>query len=212
MKLRGANAEHGTRAEQFTDDAHGKQRGGEAHAHSKTVYDARQHGIFAGEHFRTAQNDAVDNDERAGTRRATCCRAGTGLMEQLHDSNKTKNNGVMYAGMRTLSGMIFLRREITALEHTSTNVVAGRSMLMASAAVVTASIAQVPSIRRSTGFSLIMPFVNSSLRLLPRRYAPSFTVVVLRWLATAPVTARLRMDAPVMADLGRPTAPYSSQA
>lgn len=69
------------------------------------------------------------------------------------------------------------------------------------AAVVTASVAQVPSIRRSTGFSLIMPFVNSSLRLFAC-YAPSFTVLYFVMASlTAFVTARLVMDAPVMASI-----------
>ena len=68
---------------------------------------------------------------------------------------------VMNAGMRTLSGMTFRSREMTPLEHTSTKVVAAPMPMALEAAVVTARVAQQPSTKRSTGFSLMMPLVNS---------------------------------------------------
>ena len=68
---------------------------------------------------------------------------------------------VIKAGMRTLSGMTLRSREITALEHTSTKVVAAPMPMALEAAVVTANVAQQPSTSRSTGFSLMMPLVNS---------------------------------------------------
>ena len=68
---------------------------------------------------------------------------------------------VMNAGMRTLSGMTLRSREITTLEHTSTKVVAAPMPMALEAAVVTAKVAQQPRTRRSTGFSLMMPLVNS---------------------------------------------------
>ena len=77
--------------------------------------------------------------------------------------------------MRTLSGMTLRRAEITALEHTSTKVVASPMPMALLAAVVTARVAQVPSIRRSTGFSLTMPLENSWNSPFFSIYAPSFT-------------------------------------
>ena len=68
---------------------------------------------------------------------------------------------VMKAGMRTLSGMTLRSREITTLEQTSTKVVAAPMPMALEAAVVTARVAQQPNTRRSTGFSLMMPLVNS---------------------------------------------------
>ena len=67
---------------------------------------------------------------------------------------------VIYAGMRTLSGIKLRSNDITALEQTSTIVAAMPIPKPFTAAVVTARVGQVPSTNRKTGFSLMMPFVN----------------------------------------------------
>ena len=64
-------------------------------------------------------------------------------------------------GRRTAFGMTFLSSDITAFEHTSTNVVARPIPMPFSASTVTASVGHIPSSVTSTGFSFIMPFVNS---------------------------------------------------
>ena len=68
---------------------------------------------------------------------------------------------VMYAGIRTLSGMNFRSAEITALEQISTAVAATPMPMALNAEVVTARVGQVPSTRQRTGFSFTIPFVNS---------------------------------------------------
>jgi hypothetical protein len=66
----------------------------------------------------------------------------------------------MNAGIRTLSGMRFLRREITTLEHKSTNVVAKPIDIPLIAEVVVASVGHMPSTKTMVGFSLRKPLVN----------------------------------------------------
>ena len=59
--------------------------------------------------------------------------------------------------MRTLSGIICRSSEIAVLEQISTSVAATPIPMALDAAVVTASVGQVPSTSRSTGFSSITP-------------------------------------------------------
>jgi hypothetical protein len=66
----------------------------------------------------------------------------------------------MNAGIRTLSGMRFLRRDITTFEHTSTNIVAKPIDIPLMAEVVVASVGHIPSTKANVGFSLKMPFNN----------------------------------------------------
>ena len=72
---------------------------------------------------------------------------------------------VIYAGIRTLSGMTLRSAEITAFEQTSTTSAATPMPSPFNAAVVTASVGQVPSTSRNTGFSTSMPLVNSFVKL-----------------------------------------------
>ncbi len=72
---------------------------------------------------------------------------------------------VINAGMRTLFGITLRKREITALEQTSTKVVAAPMPMALLAAVVTANVAQHPNTSLNTGFSLMIPLVNSCKRL-----------------------------------------------
>ena len=67
---------------------------------------------------------------------------------------------VMYAGRRTLSGMILRRAEMAMFEQIRTNVAATPMPRPLTARVVTARVGQVPSTRRREGFSFRRPFVT----------------------------------------------------
>ena len=75
----------------------------------------------------------------------------------------------IYAGSLTVSGITFLRSEITIFEHTSTNVVESPIPTPFAAIVVMASVGHIPSSITMFGFSFISPLVNS-FRLLIRLY------------------------------------------
>ena len=68
---------------------------------------------------------------------------------------------VMYAGIRTLSGIILRHAEITKLEQIRTTVAAAPIPKALIALVLTAKVGQVPSTKRKTGFSFKIPFVSS---------------------------------------------------
>ena len=61
------------------------------------------------------------------------------------------------AGMRTLSGMTFRKRETNTLEQISTNVTAAPMPIPFIASVVSASVGQVPSTSLKVGFEVITP-------------------------------------------------------
>lgn len=63
----------------------------------------------------------------------------------------------MYAGILTLSGMIFLRREIMKFDITRTAVVVSPIPIPLIADVVTARVGHMPRMSTSVGFSLIIP-------------------------------------------------------
>ena len=63
------------------------------------------------------------------------------------------------AGMRILSGMRFLSKEITTFEHIRTNVVARPILIPLRADVVVPSVGHIPSINTNVGFSLMSPLV-----------------------------------------------------
>jgi hypothetical protein len=65
----------------------------------------------------------------------------------------------MNTGIRTISGVRFLIREITTFEQMSTNIVASPIDKPFMALVVVASVGHIPSIRTNVGFSLTMPFL-----------------------------------------------------
>jgi hypothetical protein len=67
---------------------------------------------------------------------------------------------VTKAGILTLSGITFLVAAITAFDPTSTAVVANPIPTPLIAAVVTASVGQVPSTSLKVGFSFTKPFVK----------------------------------------------------
>ena len=67
----------------------------------------------------------------------------------------------MNEGRRTALGITFFSSDMTALEQTSTNVVASPIPRPFFAMVVTARVGHIPSRVTSVGFSLMMPFVNS---------------------------------------------------
>ena len=57
--------------------------------------------------------------------------------------------------------MMFFRREMAMLEHTSTNVVASPMPMPLDAMVVTARVGHIPRRVTRVGFSRISPLVNS---------------------------------------------------
>ena len=61
------------------------------------------------------------------------------------------------AGIRTLSGMIFLSKEIITLLSARTTIVVSPIPRPFIAEVVTARVGHIPSIRTKVGFSLIRP-------------------------------------------------------
>ena len=71
-----------------------------------------------------------------------------------------------YAGMRTLSGITFLRRETNALEHTSTTVAAMPMPSPLNALVEMASVGHIPSTSLNTGLEARMP--PPTILLFPR--------------------------------------------
>ena len=66
----------------------------------------------------------------------------------------------MNAGMRTLSGMRFFKREITTLEHRSTKVVASPIDIPLIALLVVARVGHIPSTSTMVGFSRRRPLVS----------------------------------------------------
>ena len=66
------------------------------------------------------------------------------------------------AGIRTPSGMNFLRREIIRLDIARTTVVVRPIPIPLIADVVTASVGHMPSTSTKVGFSLIIPFTRRS--------------------------------------------------
>ena len=62
------------------------------------------------------------------------------------------------AGIRILSGMRFLSKEITIFEHIRTNVVARPILIPLRVDVVVPSVGHIPSINTKVGFSLMSPF------------------------------------------------------
>ena len=77
----------------------------------------------------------------------------------------------MNAGIRTMSGIKFLIKEITTLEHTSTNVVANPIDIPFNAEEVVPKVGHIPRRSTNVGFSLMIPFINT-LKLFILR--PSF--------------------------------------
>ena len=75
----------------------------------------------------------------------------------------------IYAGSLTVSGITFLRSEITIFEHTSTNVVESPIPTPFAAIVVMASVGHIPRSITIFGFSFMSPLVNS-FQLLIRLY------------------------------------------
>ena len=71
----------------------------------------------------------------------------------------------MKAGIRTRSGMIFLRREMIRLENISTAVVERPIPSPLMADVVVARVGHIPNIRMKVGFSLIIPLYRRSVHL-----------------------------------------------
>ena len=67
----------------------------------------------------------------------------------------------IYAGILTFDGITFLSADMAILEHISTIEAATPIPRALSTEVETARVGQVPSTRRSTGFSLTIPLVNS---------------------------------------------------
>ena len=67
----------------------------------------------------------------------------------------------MYAGMRAFAGITLRSAEITTLEQISTMVAAMPMPTPFTTEVEVASVGQVPSTSRSTGFSFSMPLVSS---------------------------------------------------
>ena len=65
----------------------------------------------------------------------------------------------MNTGMRTLSGVMLLRHDITKFVQISTAIVANPIAMPFIADVVVASVGHIPSIRTNVGFSLTMPFL-----------------------------------------------------
>ena len=86
----------------------------------------------------------------------------------------------MNAGIRTLSGMRFLRSEITTFEQTSTKSVAKPMDIPLTALVVVASVGHIPRTNAKVGFSLRIPLVNVFIALLI--IIPPFLRVVLQLL------------------------------
>ncbi len=66
------------------------------------------------------------------------------------------------AGILTLSGIIFLKREINMLLSASTTMVVSPIPRPFTAEVVTASVGHMPSISTNVGFSLTSPFISRS--------------------------------------------------
>jgi hypothetical protein len=64
----------------------------------------------------------------------------------------------MNTGMRTLSGVMDFRQEMTKLVQMSTAIVASPIDIPFMAEVVVASVGHIPSIRTNVGLSLMMPF------------------------------------------------------
>ena len=71
----------------------------------------------------------------------------------------------MKAGIRTRSGMIFLKREMIRLENISTAVVERPIPSPLMADVVVARVGHIPNIRMKVGFSLIIPLYRRSVHL-----------------------------------------------
>jgi hypothetical protein len=83
---------------------------------------------------------------------------------------------VMYAGIRTLSGMILLNNDMIILDPTKQNVVAKPIPKPFSADVVTANVGHIPNTIRNMGFSFNIPFfiiLNPFIIKPPFRYNDS---------------------------------------
>jgi hypothetical protein len=65
----------------------------------------------------------------------------------------------MNTGIRTLSGVIDFRQEMTKLVQISTAIVANPIDMPFMAEVVVANVGHIPSIKTNVGFSLTMPFL-----------------------------------------------------
>jgi hypothetical protein len=65
----------------------------------------------------------------------------------------------MNTGMRTLSGVMLFKHDITKLVQMSTAIVAKPIDIPFMAEVVVANVGHIPSIRTNVGFSLTMPFL-----------------------------------------------------
>ena len=65
----------------------------------------------------------------------------------------------MNTGMRTLSGVIDFRQEMTKLVQMRTAIVASPIDIPFRADVVVASVGHMPSIKTNVGFSLTIPFL-----------------------------------------------------
>lgn len=63
-----------------------------------------------------------------------------------------------YAGIRTLSGITFLKRETRALEHMSISVAASPMPKPLNALVVIASVGHIPRTSLNVGFCANIPF------------------------------------------------------
>ena len=86
----------------------------------------------------------------------------------------------MNTGIRTLSGVMDFKHEITTLVQISTAIVASPIDIPFMAEVVVANVGHIPSIRTNVGFSLTMPFLIICIAFIS--YS-SFTCLV------APVSA-----------------------
>ena len=78
----------------------------------------------------------------------------------------------MKAGILTPFGIIFLNKDISKLEHTSTTVVESPIPKPFIAPDVTASVGHIPSINTNVGFSLIIPLYKRSTYLFINWHLP----------------------------------------
>ena len=87
------DTKHGTGTQQFTNDTHGEQCGSKTNAHANAIDDGGQNLVLAGVHFGTAENDAVNNDQRQENAQGSVQIREVSLNEHLHDGNETGDDG-----------------------------------------------------------------------------------------------------------------------
>ena len=163
-----------------------------AHAHAQADQNGGEHLVLAGEHLRPAQDDAVDHNQGQEHAQGVVQRGGEGLDKQLHNGDKPRHNGDKGRDAHLVRDDLAQQGNHRVGAHQHKVGWRHPCQWRWRRRWSRPNVAQQPSTSRSTGFSLMIPLVNSWSRpffFSAISRAPFHGVVLRNGLVTALVTA-----------------------